>query len=241
MKRPANLAPVITAYERGDSCRVIAGRYGVNHNTVRTWLLSAGVQPRRAGWKVRYPNKGVRDTERASEIARLYRDGQTLQAIGDRFGITRERVRQLLRKLQIEQEEGGSCLRGKRRQYQTQLRRKALYLRRFGMSREQYEELREIGAVRAYREQKRNAAGREIEWHFTLAEWWEVWKSSGKWDERGRGNGYVMARHGDVGPYAPNNVKIIHSVANLIECYERMGKDCSKARAKYGLTEEAFT
>ena len=50
---------------------------------------------------------------------------------------------------------------------------------------------------------------RKIAWEFTYESWWEVWESSGKWEQRGRGKGkYVMSRIGDIGPYSPSNVFI---------------------------------
>lgn len=36
--------------------------------------------------------------------------------------------------------------------------------------------------------------------------WWQWWMETGKWQDRGRGYGYCMARILDEGPYAPDNV-----------------------------------
>jgi hypothetical protein len=57
--------------------------------------------------------------------------------------------------------------------------------------------------------QKSNAKIRNIDWHLTFDQWYEIWNGSGFLPERGRGNGkYVMSRCGDVGPYSLNNVFI---------------------------------
>lgn len=70
----------------------------------------------------------------------------------------------------------------------------------------------------AFTKQKNNAKHRGIEWRMTFAEWWAIWEASGKWEQRGRtGDSYVMARHGDVGPYSPSNVSIVQFRANLSE------------------------
>lgn len=42
--------------------------------------------------------------DRSQRMARMYQDGQTLQQIGDQFNITRERVRQILRKQDVPSE-----------------------------------------------------------------------------------------------------------------------------------------
>lgn len=58
----------------------------------------------------------------------------------------------------------------------------------------------------AYNEQRRNAKRRGIEWRFTYVQWLEWWVATGKINQRGRkADQYVMARHGDKGPYSPGN------------------------------------
>ena len=69
-----------------------------------------------------------------------------------------------------------------------------------------------------YCKQKGSAKARGIRWEFTPTEWWAVWSGSGKWPLRGKGRGcYVMARHGDTGPYATWNVRITTQLENMRE------------------------
>jgi hypothetical protein len=83
-------------------------------------------------------------------------------------------------------------------------------------------------ASRAYHAQKRNALkrkdrnGNPIAWLFTaLDEWLDLWLKSGKWHQRGKGRGqYVMARFGDIGPYAPWNVEIKLAGENNSEAHK---------------------
>ena len=76
-----------------------------------------------------------------------------------------------------------------------------------------------------YHQQKSKAAMRSreqvakglppIDWQFTFETWWPVWEASGLWKKRGCRRGqYVMARHGDTGPYNPDNVSIVEAGAN---------------------------
>jgi hypothetical protein len=62
-------------------------------------------------------------------------------------------------------------------------------------------------AYQAYRSQVHSCRRRGIEMQFNLKAWWDWWQIDGRWERRGRrGNGLVMARRGDVGPYSPENV-----------------------------------
>ena len=71
---------------------------------------------------------------------------------------------------------------------------------------------------RAYEQQLENARGRSIDFLFTFKEWLEVWKSSGKLNERGvGGDRYCMARFNDAGAYMVGNVKIITNRENQRE------------------------
>jgi hypothetical protein len=75
-------------------------------------------------------------------------------------------------------------------------------------------DLKEAGISRyrqpigAFIQQRNNAKRRGIGWELKLWDWWMIWQDSGHWDERGKGNGFVMARKGDVGPYSKDNVFI---------------------------------
>jgi hypothetical protein len=68
-----------------------------------------------------------------------------------------------------------------------------------------------------YNVQKHHAIKRRnIGWEITFEEWYQIWLNSGHWEQRGKG-GYVMARKGDVGPYAAHNVEIKHHIENMNE------------------------
>ena len=67
----------------------------------------------------------------------------------------------------------------------------------------------------AFRNQFSKARQRKISFLFTLEEWWHWWQTYDvqhecvRWERRGKKKGstaLVMARFGDVGPYAPENV-----------------------------------
>jgi hypothetical protein len=61
----------------------------------------------------------------------------------------------------------------------------------------------------AYRSQKSRAKLRGVPFEFAFRSWWAWWQSGGRWARRGRGaDKLVMARLGDAGPYAPENVYV---------------------------------
>jgi hypothetical protein len=70
----------------------------------------------------------------------------------------------------------------------------------------------------AFMRHRSAARGRGIPFLMTFDEWWEVWRASGKWPERGRHKGqYCMARFRDLGAYETGNVRIILGRENLAE------------------------
>jgi hypothetical protein len=167
---------------------------------------------------------------RNKEIIRLYADGQTLQEVGDRFGLTRERVRQILRQFStLTWQDGGANLRLRRAKEKREKDRERYHLKKNGCTYEQYKSLLDIGSkmvadgygqertpLRAFARQRENAHKRGVEFKFKLWEWWSVWRDSGKWEDRGLQVGqYVMCRIGDVGAYEPSNVFIDTSINNV--------------------------
>jgi hypothetical protein len=65
---------------------------------------------------------------------------------------------------------------------------------------------------------KNDAKRRGIEFLFTFEEWWAWWQQDDRWSRRGRGGDkLVMARNGDVGPYAPWNVHCCTYAENQAE------------------------
>jgi hypothetical protein len=154
-------------------------------------------------------------TDRAATMIAMYRSGQTLQQIGSTFGVTRERARQILAKHGITARDGGQSVVARRKAEAFRAARDARFLRTKGCTFEQYAALRAMKKpTRAYSMQRKNADKRGIPWEFNLWTWWSVWQASGHWNERGRGNLYMMCRKGDVGPYAPDNVFIARGIVN---------------------------
>ena len=58
--------------------------------------------------------KKPKDTSRAESMAEMFKQGKTLQEIGDHFCISRERVRQLLKQVGVSGKDGGHALKPKR-------------------------------------------------------------------------------------------------------------------------------
>lgn len=161
------------------------------------------------------------------EMVALYRAGETLEQVGTRFGVTRERARQLIKQAGFTGRDGGQRVRAaetsRRREIRLAAKRDKRCLRLYGCSYAEallLNDYQRPTAARSnasrYRDQMRNAAVRGIEWEITFPEWMSVWRDSGHFSERGRGVGrYVMGRTGDVGPYAIGNVYITECGDNI--------------------------
>lgn len=165
---------------------------------------------------------------RGERMAAMFRNGYTLQQIGNQYDLTRERVRQIITKHHgLKAEHGGQHVIAERGRRERQSKQDAALMSRCGCTLDQWREMRRIGRemvdagvgfyrtpLRAYSSQRANAARRGIGWELSLWQWWQIWQCSGKWERRGRGQGYVMCRKGDVGPYSVGNVFIAPATEN---------------------------
>src|SRR5258708_20675452 len=71
-----------------------------------------------------------------------------------------------------------------------------------------------------FKAHKDNARSRGIPFELTFEQWMSIWRNSGRLSQRGRGRGeFVMARFGDIGPYAVDNVQIVTTGQNVRETY----------------------
>lgn len=88
-----------------------------------------------------------------------------------------------------------------------------------------------------YSAHKANARKRGVPFLLTYDEWLCIWMQSGHFNARGNktANGYVMARHGDRGPYAVGNVAIIRHGDNVVE------RNRLYAQRRARMLEEDFT
>lgn len=210
----------------------IARRVGVSYGRFLDWIRNNAVPQNRVEALAIilgvHPSEipvsivpGRADPKRTDEWERRYRAGATLAEIGKAFGVTRERVRQLLAKRGVTRLDGGSTERSRQLGRRIAAERDARYIAKYGMPFKAYRAVPPLARAR-YKEQRRNAQHRRIEWHFTLASWWGVWLASGRWEQRGRTRGaWVMSRIGDTGPYSPGNCRLVPAQANIQEYYDR--------------------
>jgi hypothetical protein len=165
---------------------------------------------------------------KAKEMAEIYATGVTQAEIGRMYGVTRQAVQQLMKAhCGTTSKDGGPRALSRL----AKADKKARIERDRGCTLEQYAELRKFGQesgvarwktpIGAFALQRANARHRGIDWDLKLWDWWVIWRDSGKWNERGRGNGYVMSRKGDVGPYAIGNVFIQRGGSNTKEAMDR--------------------
>src|ERR1035437_7120141 len=82
---------VVARYRSGESMASIARRYGANPPTIRDVLLRRAISLRSEG-------AAEATGERRRVVSQMYLGGQTMQQVADHFNLSRERVRQILRK-----------------------------------------------------------------------------------------------------------------------------------------------
>lgn len=163
---------------------------------------------------------------RNRDIVERFLSGQTYAQIGRKYELTRERVRQILKKKGYTRWDGGSYLTACKRNQQIEHERELACRERTGLSRRDKKRIagsagHKGSPYQSFTEQRNNALHRGIEWNLTFAAWWYLWCLYGHYDDRGRGMGkYVMARYGDTGPYSLTNCKIILMSENSSEQYE---------------------
>jgi hypothetical protein len=221
--------------------------------TVSTLAALAGVPKHydKTGWAETI----AKSQERAKTMAALYRDGYTLEQISKQYGISRERVRQLMTKhLGVRAKDGGQTKTARDRRERIQRQREDRMQMRAGCTVAQWEELHRISRemvaagrgkyqtpLAAFRSQRNNAKIRGIGWDLTLWQWWTLWEQSGHWSDRGRGFGYVMCRKGDTGPYAVGNVYFATGAQNSSDGQRKRRVDPSLPIGVYRTPTGTFT
>jgi predicted transcriptional regulator len=190
----------------GKTRREAAKELGLKVETVALYARQNGIEFVHAS-----SLNSVFDAQRAEAMASMYRGGKTLSQIGGLYGLTRERVRQIISKHHgLTAADGGSHAKALERKAKIKARKDQECLDKYGCTHSQYRELVALRKpTRAWHSQRRNSINRGIEWNLKLWEWWRIWQESGKWAQRGKRKGeYVMCRFGDVGAYEVGNVYI---------------------------------
>lgn len=225
-------AQVIDFHAEGLSMPHIAARLGKPYGSIY------GIC-RRLGLEFPHANKKAKGSDkRADAMAALYRAGYTLEQIGQQYGMTRERARQIMTKhLGIRRKDGGKAKQASVKRASRQRDKDRECFGKHGCSRAQYKSLMAIGRemeargicrertpIGAFCTQRCNSRRRQIGWELKLWEWWQIWHESGRWEQRGVGQGYVMARLNDEGPYAAGNVYITTAIDNIVNAPKRPKK-----------------
>lgn len=147
--------------------------------------------------------------ERNARMAEMFRQGLTLQAIAGHFGVTRQRVSQILTRAGIKSDAGGMKLKAAMRRETQRRMHRARIEARWDVSFERWKECRRNGLVRRYEQHRQNSSNRGIPFYLTFGEWLSIWEASGHINEMGRGKDkFCMCRISDSGAYEVGNVHI---------------------------------
>jgi hypothetical protein len=160
----------------------------------------------------------------------LYTTGRkTMEEIGAMYGLTRERVRQLIKRHGVTKVNSGRRMRVTEEKFdkahKTREKRERFFQVKWGMSESDFLRLNDDRLINGYgsksmafKEQRRNARLRGLEFTLTFEQWVGIWNDSGKWHKRGVGKGkYSMGRRNDSGGYTLGNVFIVGNEQNAAD------------------------
>jgi DNA-binding CsgD family transcriptional regulator len=218
--------------EAGKTPDEIAIELGMKPSAVRFAARVIGVKLKRG---YRSPLTEGRQA-RIGKMVSMYRQGVTLQKIGDQFGITRERVRQLIGKRGVKSIDGGKSVVAAAQALAREQDKEARSIAKYGLPRAVVEQLRKDGVTYAFQQQRNHARIRGIDWKLSFGQWFAIWQASGKLHLRGRGKGkYVMSRVSDTGCYEMGNVHIQLATENSKEAVKQWKGKVKANRGVYCL------
>jgi DNA-binding CsgD family transcriptional regulator len=173
-------------------------------------------------------------------MCEMYRAGRTLQQIGDVFGVTRERVRQLIRPMGVARKDGGraqAVAAAKRaRQDRLAAAREAKAMRTYGCGYAEAKRLNfgmqfaDIGSpAYAYMRDRCNHTRHGGIFALTFPQWISLFESAGGIWNRGRfAGGLVLGRIDKSGDFVMGNVHVI-----------TLDENCRDTRLRYLSSKEA--
>ncbi len=157
---------------------------------------------------------------RNAQIEEMFLAGMTLQAIGNIYSISRERVRQIMFKRGFLGFDGGAFLGWEQKALARQEARQARYQRKYGCSYEEFKELKALGKqmlkdgiglyhtpLYAWRQQKHTYLCQGVAYELSLWDFWTLWRDSGHFNERGQGR-YGLCRKDTSKGFTKDNVFI---------------------------------
>lgn len=204
------------AVEEGKTAAEIAAAFGLTVQTVRWRCKRWGLTLTRAS------RRGLsHDSSRSDDMAGRYLAGETLEQIGASYGISRERVRQIIKKYHgLTGSDGGYAKKHCQARAERAQKRDEDCIRRFGLPWAEYKAALNLGREMGCKRERtpRGAYCRTLQaakrdgYAVTLSfgEWWQLWQQSGRWEQRGRGHGkYVLIRRDKTKPLAVDNAVIV--------------------------------
>lgn len=162
--------------------------------------------------------------QRAHDMAIRYSAGESLQSIALGYNISRERVRQIIKRLGLNGSNSGrrpnihaeAVRKQVKREEQRRMIKKERLESRYHCECELVEKLRNVypsgnkNPIDRFLMLGANCKRRNIYFDLTLAQWWSVWDQSGKWPECGVGKGkYAMVPIDRGLGYTEGNIEIV--------------------------------
>ncbi|MBU2791838.1 hypothetical protein HAQ01_00070 [Acidithiobacillus thiooxidans] len=180
------------------------------------------------------PIKSQTAEPREITMERLYRQGETLAQVGDKFGLTRERVRQILKERGVSKDQGGEALQAARRKEQKertrQQRRQARQeylaewcLQALGCTIDEAVRINGGKPITRQRSCRPNGSAydkylgirnqvllKNRTAYLSLPDWHQAWVRSGHWED-GPGHGWCLIKIDPQKPWELNNVHVVRA------------------------------
>ena len=195
---------------------------GTNRDGLSQAERRANADAKRAAMLIAREDGRSMQMTRAEKMYQSYKDGRTVREIGDEWGVTRERVRQILTG-QFGTTFADSGIHKLLMQRKEQRRNNvAKYIaNKFGCSPEQLAEMRRMRVVYEYKIKRRNVIRPGGSWELNLYQFWTLWRDSDHWEQRGIGVGkYVMATIDKTKNYRIGNIEIVRYEDAIVRRYK---------------------